>query len=63
MLVLSRRFGQDVVIGEGPGAVTVRLLHSKGGQVRLGITAPATTPIRRGELPAERAKDKADGSK
>ena len=51
MLVLSRRFGEDIVIGEGEDAVTVRLLRSKGGQIKVGVEAPPTVPVRRGELP------------
>jgi carbon storage regulator CsrA len=48
MLVLSRRIGQRVCIG---GNVAVQVLEARRGQIRLGITAPATVPIRCEELP------------
>jgi carbon storage regulator len=48
MLFLSRKVGESIVIG----AVTVTVLGSQGGRLRLGITAPPKVPIRRAELPA-----------
>lgn len=42
MLIISRKPGQSVRIGE----VTVTVLS---GNARLGITAPATTPIVRSD--------------
>jgi len=50
MLVLSRGFGQEIVIGQGADAVTVRFLRTKGGKVKVGIEAPPSVPVRRGEL-------------
>lgn len=50
MLVLTRRVGEEVVIA---GNICVTLLGIKGNQVRLGITAPYSVPIARGELLAE----------
>lgn len=52
MLVLSRKIGERVHIG---GGVIVTVLSIQGRQVRLGIEAPASVPIRRSELPAEPA--------
>lgn len=63
MLVLSRGYGQEIVIGEGAEAVTVRFLRSRGGQLRVGIEAPASVPIRRGELPPRKAEEEKDESK
>ncbi len=48
MLVLSRKVGERVVIGEN---VIVQVLAVRRGQIRLGITAPTTVSIRREELP------------
>lgn len=48
MLVLSRREGEQVVIGDGI-VVTVTLIER--GRVRLGIDAPRDVPIYRRELP------------
>jgi carbon storage regulator len=47
MLVLSRKPGEKVVIGEG---ITVTVLEIVGNRVRLGIEAPGDVRILRGEL-------------
>lgn len=49
MLVLSRKPGQELLIGE---QVSVYVVEVKGKQVRLGIKAPDDVPILRGELRA-----------
>jgi carbon storage regulator len=56
MLVLSRKSGEDVVIGQD---VVVRVLSVRGGTVRLGITAPRDVGIIRGELVARIASNTA----
>jgi carbon storage regulator len=48
MLVLSRKIGERIVIGEN---VVVQVLAVRRGQIRLGITAPSSVSIRREELP------------
>ena len=47
MLVLSRRVDETLVIG---GNITVRVVSVDNGQVRLGIEAPRSVPVVRGEL-------------
>jgi len=47
MLVLSRRLGEEIVIAE---AIRIAVVSLTGGQVRLGITAPKSVPIRRQEV-------------
>jgi carbon storage regulator len=47
MLVLTRRSGESVQIGE---AITVKVLSISGNQVKLGFSAPVEVPIRREEL-------------
>lgn len=47
MLVLSRKAGQSIEIGDG---ITVTVTQIKGNQVRIGINAPAEVPIHRHEL-------------
>ena len=47
MLVLSRRAGETINIGEG---VTVMVIRLEGGKVRLGVEAPENVRILRGEL-------------
>ena len=50
LLVLSRRRDQTLVIGDN---VEVTVLEIKGGQVRLGISAPKAVPVYRGEIHAK----------
>ena len=52
MLVISRRRNEAVCIGND---IIVRVLESKGGQVRLGINAPKQVPVLRQELCLVRA--------
>ena len=47
MLVLTRKNGESLCIGDGI-RVTVTRIH--GNKVRLGIEAPADVPIRRSEI-------------
>ena len=50
MLVLSRRIGESVVIGD---SVTVTVLDIRGDVVRVGIDAPRSVAVNRAELLAE----------
>ncbi|HJQ05019.1 MAG TPA: carbon storage regulator CsrA [Nocardioides sp.] len=52
MLVLSRRVGESVVIGDD---VTVTVLEVRGDVVRIGIDAPRSVTVHRAELLAELA--------
>lgn len=47
MLILTRKIGETVVIGE---EVTVTVLGAKGNQVRLGINAPKDVAVHREEI-------------
>ena len=47
MLVLTRKPGQSIMIGDG---VEVQVLSVAGEKVRLGITAPREVPIFRNEV-------------
>ena len=47
MLVLSRRVGESVVIGDD---VTVSVLEVRGDVVRVGISAPRSVAVHRAEL-------------
>jgi carbon storage regulator len=47
MLILTRRVGETVMIGD---EVTVVVLGVKGNQVRMGITAPRTVAVHREEI-------------
>jgi carbon storage regulator len=47
MLILSRKQGQRIVIGDG---ITVTVLGVEGNRVRLGFAGPANVPIHREEV-------------
>jgi carbon storage regulator len=57
MLILTRRVGETVMIGD---EVTVTVLGVKGNQVRVGINAPKTVPVHREEI-FERIKREQQG--
>jgi len=48
MLVLSRKMGQKLQIGNN---ITVTVLKTQGNTIRLGIEAPRDVSVRRAELP------------
>lgn len=50
MLVLSRKVGESIVIGEGASAITVTVNKIRNGSVSLGVDAPKTTRIVRKEI-------------
>ena len=52
MLVLSRRVGESVVIGDD---ITITVLEVRGDVVRVGIDAPRSVSVHRAELLAELA--------
>ena len=47
MLVLSRRPGERILIGD---QISITILRATGGSVRVGIEAPHDVPILRDEL-------------
>jgi len=57
MLILTRRVGETVMIGDN---VTVTVLGVKGNQVRLGVNAPKDVAVHREEI-YERIKREQDG--
>ena len=47
MLVLSRKRGETITIGNG---VTITVLSVQGDKVKLGIVAPSEVPVHRQEI-------------
>ena len=50
MLVLSRRSGESIVLGDD---ITVTVLEVRGDVVRIGIDAPRSLKVHRAELLAQ----------
>ena len=57
MLVLTRKYQEKIRIGEN---ITITVLRMKGKAVRLGIEAPSSVPVVRGELSFEMPELTAD---
>ncbi len=58
MLVLTRKLGETIVIGDN---VTLTLVKVAGNQVRLAINAPKNVSIVRNELIDRQSEDPCDG--
>jgi carbon storage regulator len=59
MLILTRRVGETVVIGD---EVQVTVLGVKGNQVRLGVTAPRDVSVHRQEIYDRIRKEQGGGA-
>lgn len=58
MLILTRRVGETVMIGDD---VTVTVLGVKGNQVRIGVNAPKEVIVDREEIAVRRRADQENG--
>ncbi|MCO6456125.1 MAG: carbon storage regulator CsrA [Pirellulaceae bacterium] len=47
MLVLSRKLGEQIMLGD---EVVITIVEIRGDKVRLGIDAPANVPVHRREV-------------
>jgi carbon storage regulator len=62
MLVLSRKLGEKLVIGEGANRVVVTVVHVERGKIRLGVEANRDIPVWRSELlPPDAPEPRAGG--
>jgi len=54
MLVLTRKNGEDVIVGEN---IVIRVLEARDGRVKLGIEAPRDVTVHRSEVKARLAAE------
>ena len=60
MLMMTRRAGQKIVLGDN---ITIEVVEVAGSTVRLGVTAPRSVPVYREEIwTAVRAENEAAAS-
>ena len=57
MLVLSRKIGEEILIGEN---IRLTILSTKGERVRIGIAAPPEVRVDRYELHLRRIEGQGD---
>jgi carbon storage regulator len=58
MLILTRRVGETLVIGD---EITLTVLGVKGNQVRLGVNAPKDVSVHREEIYQRIQQEKTQG--
>lgn len=54
MLVLSRKVGEEIVIGDN---IRIKVVESRGGKVRIGIVAPEDVVVDRQEIHERRSSE------
>ncbi len=59
MLILTRRVGETVMIGDD---ITVTVLGVKGNQVRIGVNAPRNVAVHREEIFERIKREEAGGA-
>jgi len=60
MLILTRRMGESLMIGD---EVSITVVGVKGNQIRIGIEAPKTISIHREEIYERIKEEKENGAR
>jgi carbon storage regulator len=55
MLVLTRKIGESIVIGDD---IKIKIIEVKGKQVRLGVDAPRSVQVNREEIHEQKNAEK-----
>ena len=50
MLVVNRKRGKKIIIGDGPSKIVVTVIDWRSGGVHIGIEAPADVSVHREEV-------------
>jgi carbon storage regulator len=56
MLVLSRKIGEQLIIDDN---IIVTVVAIEGNKIRLGVTAPRSVPVDRGEIHQRKLEEEA----
>ena len=61
MLILTRKTGTTLIVGNLGDKTTITILEVKGNHVRIGIDAPPHIEVDRGEIRVKKDKERSDG--
>ncbi|HZX79897.1 MAG TPA: carbon storage regulator CsrA [Lysobacter sp.] len=50
MLILTRRPGEKIIVGEGENQVTILVAEIDGNRTKIGVHAPRNIPVHREEV-------------
>jgi carbon storage regulator len=62
MLVLTRKPGQAIIIGDGEDKITINFLGMMGEQVKIGVDAPKYISVHREEIYNRILQERESGS-
>lgn len=60
MLILSRRVGESICIGDGIQLIRITVVQNSGGQIKIGVAAPKSVSVHREEIYEKIQREKAE---